>query len=252
MEPLSITNVSPENAIKECFFCVKNPKAKGFDAKRTWLEQESKNGLQLKILKIGDKQVGFIEYTPIEHAWRPVSGSNFMFIHCLYIYPNAFRSQQFASKLIEACEMEAKEKMMDGVCSFASKGPWITTHKIFAKNGYEKVATQGRFELMVKKFNDDATVPEFIDWTSQMDDYEGWHLLYADQCPWHEKCVEVMANIALDNHIDLKINKLETANDAQHSPSGFGTFSLIKDGRLLEDHYISHTRFKNILKKELA
>jgi hypothetical protein len=30
---------------------------------------------------------------------------------------------------------------------------------------------------------------------------------------------------------------------------GYGTFGLIKDGVLLEDHYLSRTRFETILKK---
>lgn len=34
----------------------------------------------------------------------------------------------------------------------------------------------------------------------------------------------------------------------QNGPSGFGTFALLKDGVLLEDHYISLGRFMNILR----
>jgi hypothetical protein len=30
---------------------------------------------------------------------------------------------------------------------------------------------------------------------------------------------------------------------------GYGTFGLIKDGVLLEDHYLSRTRFETLLKK---
>ena len=32
---------------------------------------------------------------------------------------------------------------------------------------------------------------------------------------------------------------------------GYGVFSLLHDGKLLEDHYLSTTRLRNILKKEL-
>jgi hypothetical protein len=34
-------------------------------------------------------------------------------------------------------------------------------------------------------------------------------------------------------------------------PSGFGVFALVKDGKLLEDHYLSKRRFETIIKKEL-
>jgi hypothetical protein len=52
--------------------------------------------------------------------------------------------------------------------------------------------------------------------------------------------------------IDLKVKEILTAEEARQSPSGYGVFSLLHDGKLLADHYISATRFKNILKMELA
>jgi hypothetical protein len=52
--------------------------------------------------------------------------------------------------------------------------------------------------------------------------------------------------------LPCKPPKLQCAPEAQRAPSGFGVFALVKDGKLLEDHYISETRFKTILKKELT
>ena len=54
----------------------------------------------------------------------------------------------------------------------------------------------------------------------------------------------------MDYSIDLKLTKIETAEDAKNTPSGYGVFSLLHNGKLIEYHYISATRFKNILKKE--
>jgi hypothetical protein len=82
--------------------------------------------------------------------------------------------------------------------------------------------------------------------------YKGWNLVYADQCPWHKKAVFALYDTAMDFGIDLKIKKLTSSKQPKKAPSGFGTFSLLGDGRLLEDHYISATRFKNILRKELV
>lgn len=55
----------------------------------------------------------------------------------------------------------------------------------------------------------------------------------------------------MDFGIDLKLKKIETVDEAKNAPSGFGTYSLIYNGKLIEDHYLSATRFRNILKKEL-
>lgn len=55
----------------------------------------------------------------------------------------------------------------------------------------------------------------------------------------------------MDFGIDLNVKKIETVKEAKQAPSGFGVFSLLHNGKLLEDHYISATRFRNILKKEM-
>jgi YoaP-like len=104
----------------------------------------------------------------------------------------------------------------------------------------------------VKKFKSTTPTPHLIDWTLQQKKYKGWHLVYADQCPWHEKAVTVMKKVATDFNINLKIKKLKSASEARKAPSGFGVFSLLHNGQLLEDHYLSETRFRSILKKELA
>ena len=103
---------------------------------------------------------------------------------------------------------------------------------------------------MSKKWNGKASNPKLRDWEAQQQQYQGWHLIYANQCPWHEKSVEAMLHAAADFEVDLKVEKLNTAEEAKNAPSGFGVFSLMYDGKLVEDHYLSGTRFRNILKKE--
>ncbi|MFC2163543.1 YoaP domain-containing protein [Acidobacteriota bacterium] len=49
----------------------------------------------------------------------------------------------------------------------------------------------------------------------------------------------------------IKLEWLKTAEQAQSAPSIYGVFNLIYDGTLLADHYISKTRFKNIIKKKI-
>jgi len=146
---------------------------------------------------------------------------------------------------------EAKSLKLSGVCTMTSKGAWVAEKRVFKQSGFKQVDKRGRFELLSKKWNDDIDDPKLMDWTANQNKYKGWHLLYADQCPWHEKSAFDLLNTAMDFGIDLKVKKIETAEDAKNAPSGFGTFNLLHDGKLIEDHYISSTRFKNILKKEL-
>lgn len=250
--PFHMVSVTPQNVQEETLFCIKDIKSPGFKCKEDWFIEQYKKGLRLKILKGADgKMVGFIEYVPASNAWRPIEAPKFMFVHCIVVYSKKDRNKGFGSMLIAEVEKEAKRKGLAGVCVMTSKGTWIADQGIFIDNGFKNVDQLERFELLSKKWDTALPDPKLVDWTKQQVKYKGWHLVYANQCPWHEKSVEALLNTAMDYGLDLKITKLETPKEAQNAPSGFGVFSLLHDGNLLEDHYLSATRFRNILKKEL-
>jgi hypothetical protein len=250
MNDIHFITVTPDNVTEVGMFCIKDKKAEGFRRKAEWFR--NKHNQDVRIVIAADeknKHHGFIEYISSEAAWRPIKADNYLFIQCIMVYGKKVRNNSIGSRLIEQCENDARIWNKSGVCAMVSKGTWIAGKDIFEKNGYEITDKRGRFELMYKPFDDNASEPELIDWTAQLDKYQGWHLIYSDQCPWHEKAIAAISEAAEENGIDMNITKLETPHQAQKAPSGFGAFALVKDGKLLEDHYISKTRFSNILKK---
>ncbi|MBT8205374.1 MAG: GNAT family N-acetyltransferase [Eudoraea sp.] len=248
----SICDITPENVEQETVFCIKNVKSPGFQHKKKWFIKRYQKGLRIHILKGFDgKMAGFIEYLPGNVAWRPVNAESYMFIHCLFVYPKKYKNQGYGSALVQEAEAVARKAGYSGLCTLSSKGAWMSNSDLFMKLGFNSIAKRGRFELLCKKWNAETPDPEIRNWELQQSRYQGWHLVYADQCPWHDKSVEALWNTAQDHGIDLQITRLESAAEAQQAPSGFGVFSLLRDGKLLEDHYLSATRFKNILKQEL-
>ena len=201
--------VSPNNIMQETLFCIKDTNSPGFKSKESWFKEQYKSGLKLKILKdTSGKQIAFIEYKPIEQAWRPVQGEGFMFIHCMFVYSNKDKNKGIGSILIKECEKDARSEDMKGVCTMTSKGTWMTDKRLFKKNGYIQTDSIGRFELMIKKFDKNAKEPYLIDWTSEAKKYKGWNLVYSDQCPWHQKAVTALSETANESGIDLNIKKL--------------------------------------------
>jgi len=245
-----ILDVTPANVSKTGIMCLKS--GPGAKKKIEWFNKRYEEGLRFKIVTnvMGD-HMGFIEYIPAEYAWRPVDADNYLFIHCIAMFSKKGRNQNAGSALIQACEEDAKAQHKHGVCTMTSKGAWMANESVFSKNGYSPVDTLDRFELVVKKWNDSAPDPKLIDWKKQQAQYQGWHLLYAHQCPWHEKSIHALYDTARAHGIDLQVTELTSSAEVKQGPSGFGTFSLICDGRLIEDHYLSKKRFENILKKEL-
>ena len=252
MEDIKIIDVNPGNVLEHSLFCVKDIKNPAFVGKQNWFQKRHKEGLRMKILKgQGGRLIAFIEYLPAEFAWRPVNADNYMFIHCMFVYSNADKKKGYATMLINACEEDARLRNMYGTTVMTSKGTWITDRRVFEKTGFTEVDKKERFELMAKKIHSGAPDPGLIDWTANRKRFKGWHLLYADQCPWHDKSAGMLKETAVEYGFDLKITKIKSAREAKQAPSGFGVFNLLHDGKLLEDHYISKARFRNIIHKEL-
>ncbi len=248
---INIINLTSKNVSDVGIFCIKNKKASGYKKKIEWFKKEINNGLKIKIATDKqNRQLGFIEYISSEFAWRPIKAENYFFIQCIALFVKSAKNQNIGSELIQSCIEDAINNGKSGVCTMSSAGAWMANKSIFEKNNFRIIDRLDRFELLYIKFNDDASNPKFIDWTKNQIKYKGWNLIYSDQCPWHEKSVTDLKQSALDFGIDLKVTVLSNPKESQKAPSGFGTFSLIKDGKLIEDHYLSKTRFINILKKE--
>ena len=71
-------NLTPDNLAQEHLCCIIRTKKPhpGVEAKRTWLAERLKEGHVLRKLNI--KGCVFIEYAPLETAWVPVVGDNFI------------------------------------------------------------------------------------------------------------------------------------------------------------------------------
>lgn len=250
-EKINILDVTTDNVADAGIFCIKDKKSPGYHAKVEWFKSKLNQELKIKIATDGNgKQVGFIEYIPSELAWRPIKADNYLFIQCILLFSKEVKDKGIGSFLIQQCEQDAIDQKKSGICVMCSEGPWIANKSLFEKNNFTIADSLGRFELMFKSFDNGKAKPSLIDWTKQQSKYQGWHLIYSDQCPWHEKSINDIQQAAIEKNIQLTVKKIATPMEAQNAPSGFGTFSLIKDGKLLADHYISRTRFENILRHE--
>jgi len=251
-DDIKIIEVTTDNVPEIGIYCIKDKKSPGFKSKVSWFKSRINNGLKIMIaIDNQNRQLGFIEYIPSELAWRPVHAENCLFIQCIAVFFKEAKHKNIGTDLIRQCEKDAELNDKSGICVMSSDGAWMANRTLFEKNGFVIIDKLERFELMYKKLDDKSPQPKFFDWTKQQAKYNGWNLIYSEQCPWHEKSVNDLKQSALENGIDFKVMKLTTPEEAQNAPSGFGTFSLIKNRKLICDHYLSRTRFENILRQEL-
>jgi len=245
-----------ENDISDYGFCgYKNIKQEGYRRKIDWLKQRYSEGMKFKVLySTSEGAVGFIEYIPGEYNWRAIEADGYMVIHCIAIMYRKYKGKGYGMLLVQECLKDAKEENMRGVAVITRKGTWMPGKELFLENGFE-VADKAPpdFELLVKRFTS-APSPGFTgDWEGKLSQYSsGLIIIRSDQCPYVAKSVKEITETARNEYgIEPQIIELENCREARNTPSVFGVFSMVYNGRLLAEHPISNRRFMNIMDKEI-
>lgn len=232
--------------------CFLNPKHESHLKKLEWLKDRFSEGFTIKSLFVDSekKPIGFIEYMPGEYAWRAVNAKDYLFIHCIWVNPNKYKSKGYGSLLVKEVLTDAEKQGKNGAAVITSEGSFMASKEVFLKNGFKLVDKADRFELLVKQLKE-GSLPKFSDWQKQLAQYKGLNIVYSNQCPWVIRSIKELTEIAEQKGLKLNVTQLKSAKEAQNAPSIYATFTLIYDGTILADHYLSSTRFLNILKKEM-
>jgi hypothetical protein len=233
---------------------VKNSAHEGRCNKNRWLKAQFKKELRAKVLLTPDKrQCGYIEYVPGEYAWRGVDAGGYMFIHCVFTFYKQYQHRGCGALMIQACMEDAAKAGMLGVAVVAREQPWLAGPSLFPANGFELVDTAPPdYQLLVRKLNPSAANPAFkTGWEDRLKKYSrGLTIIHSHQCPHIAKFAGEIAEAAeRDYGIKPRIVEIRSYRDAQNAPTPYAVFAVLHDGRILADHQISLTRFRNIMRK---
>ena len=125
-------NLTMNNIDKEHICCaIGDPKhQKGVFCKKEWTKSKLKDGHVFR--KLNERGKVFIEYEPLNTAWTPISGDNYMYIYCLWV-SGKFKGKGIAKELLEYAINDSKEKGMNGICILSSKKkkPFLSEKKFF-------------------------------------------------------------------------------------------------------------------------
>jgi L-amino acid N-acyltransferase YncA len=234
-----IITVESSNAEETGFFCfMSKRKSEGYLRKLAWVKARLKEGMRIKMLKLPER--GLIEYIPGEKAWRAIKAEGWMVIHCLWVVGKS-KGKGLGAALLAECVKDAQKAGMFGVAMVTSQGNWLAGKALFEGLGFEAVDTAPpSFTLMVKKLKP-GPLPSFPrDWTARAERYgQGLTIISSDQCPYHPDAVRILLEAAAKKKIKTRVVEFRTARDVQtRSPSPYGVFNIINNGKLLGHHYM--------------
>lgn len=244
-------NITPENISAEHLCCAIADKKHqaGVDVKRSWLSDRLKEGHVFR--KLDEKGKVFIEYAPLETAWVPVIGENYLYIYCLWV-SGRFKGHGHGRDLLEYCIAEAKQKNKSGICVISSKkkSPFLSDKKFMTKHGFTEADTlPGGYELLALSF--DGTYPHFAD-TAKKQSIESTDLTiyHGRQCPYTANCLEQVSTYCESNGIPLKVIAVDTLEKAKALPGVFNNWAVYYKGGFETVHMLNEGYLKKMLAKK--
>ena len=236
-----LVTVTAENVAKTGFFCKMSARGKpGYEQKLAWLRERFAEGLQMRLLGGGER--GFVEFMPGAHAWRAIENADdYMVIHCLWVVGKS-KGKGFGTALLQEVERTAAAAGFKGVAAVTSRGNWLIDAGVLSRRGYAGVDTAPPgFDLLVRKFDDTARPPRFCGgWDVKLRAKGKGLVVYrSGQCPYLDDAVNHAKEYAADAGLRFEEVALRTAEDVRRlSPTPYGVFALVLDGRLLAYHYL--------------
>ncbi len=240
-------NLSPENIEKEHICCAIADKKHqcGVDIKKEWLKERIAEGHVFR--KLDEKGKVFIEYAPLETAWVPVNGDNYVYIYCLWV-SGSFKGKGYGRSLLEYCINDAKEKGKSGICILSSKKkkPYLSEKSFMLKNNFTVVDTVGEYELLALSF--DGSKPCFSDEVKKQSipDNE-LTIYYGLQCPYIPNCIEQIENYCSSQNIPLKLVAVDSLEKAKTVPCIFNNWAVFHNGKFETTHLLNEGYLKKLL-----
>lgn len=252
-EEFEIKTIDASNVDQAGFFCYMSKRREpGYKQKRDWLEARFAEGLKIKVIhETGGRDTAFIEYIPGEHAWRAVHTPGYMVIHCLWVVGKG-KGKGYGSRLIQECLKDARAQNMQGAAMLASDRTWLAGRRIFECNGFTEVdLAPPSFQLMVNRFRPgpEASLPK--NWQERARAFgRGLTVIRTAQCPYIENGMKDILSFAKERGIRSRVVELKTAREVQEqSPSAYGVFGIVLDGKLLSYQYLLEKDFDKLLQE---
>ena len=233
MDP-EFVNLTPENLADEhlsCIIRVRKPHP-GVEAKRQWLADRLREGHVFRKLQVKDPV--FIEYAPLETAWVPVLGDNYLYVYCLWAY-GAGKGKGYGRALMEYCLADARAKGKSGVCMLGAdkQKAWLSDQRFAMRFGFCPVdRTPDGYTLLSLSF--DGTQPAFTPAARQGTIPEKEPTVYYDdQCPFTAGRIEKLRAFCEEAHIPVRLVHVESREQAKALPCVFNNFAVLCGGHLV-------------------
>ncbi len=247
---MGFINITIDNLEEEHICCAIADKKHqcGVNIKKEWLKERIREGHVFR--KLDQRGKVFIEYSPLETAWTPVLGDNYIYIYCLWV-SGSFKKKGYGKEFLEYCINDAKKQNKSGICVISSKKkkPFLSDKKFMIKHGFQTIDAIDEYELLAMSF--DGTNPHFTDAVKkQKIESKDLTIYYGLQCPYIPNCIKEVEAYCESNGVNLNLVKVDTLEKAKAMPCVFNNWAVFYDGKFETVHLFNVGYLKKMLDHE--
>ena len=242
-------DLTKESVAEAPLACIIRRKAghPGIEAKRAWLAERIAEGHVFRKLR-DPASCAFLEYAPLETAWVPVEGENYLYLYCLWVAGDA-KGHGHGARLMESCIEDARARGRSGICMLGAdkQKAWLSDQAFAAKYGFRPVDTvPGGYALLALSF--DGTLPHFAAGAKRgaVED-AGLVVYYDDQCPFLPARVETLRAYCAEKGIRADFRHVGSLAEAKALPSVFNNFAVFWNGQLITVNQIDPKMLDRIM-----
>ena len=243
-------NLTIENLPDEHLCCIIRSKKPhpGVEAKRQWLSNRLTEGHVFR--KLNEKATVFVEYAPLETAWVPITGDNYIYIYCLWVL-GGHKGKGYGKSLMEYCIADAKAQGRSGVCMLGAQKQksWLSDQSFAKGFGFEVVdTTSNGYELLALSF--DGSTPVFAENAKKLTiDSKELTIYYDMQCPYIYQTIERIGQHCKASGIPVSLIEVDTLEKAKALPCVFNNFGVFYKGKFETVNLLDIATLQRILKK---
>ena len=247
-----LITLTQDNLAREHLCCIIRTKTvhPGVEAKRAWLARRLEEGHVFR--KADLTSCAFIEYAPLETAWTPVLGENYLYIYCLWVTGEP-KGRGYGRRLMESCLADARARGRSGVCMLGAKQQkaWLSDQSFAKKYGFRTVDTAGEYELLALSF--DGTAPRFApEAKRQTIESRDLTVYYDDQCPFIPQRAAKLREYCAANAIPARFIHVDSLEAAKRLPCVFNNWAVFCGGQFVTVNQLDGPALQKILLRQGA
>ena len=242
---LNLNNLESEHL---CYIIRSKKETEGIILKKKWLNEQLNNGHIFHKLDVNG--TAFIEFAPLEYAYTPINGNNYLYIYCLWVN-GTLKGKGIGKELLEYAINYAKANNKSGLCllNCNKKKKWLTNKDFFIHHGFKVVdSTKSGYELLALSFNDDKVAFNESAKKEIIADND-LVIYYTHQCPYIAKSLEIVRSYCDKNNANYKLIEVKTIKEAKELPCVFNNFAVFYKKEFKTVNLLDLSTLERILKK---